>query len=630
LKALGVDLSESFLCWVQIEGNQKSFKVQDIGFEIRSPEKKLKEGNEKEGNKEQQLLPKANRVYLATPSRFCILREISIPFKGRDEIKKTLKYEAESYFQSYSIEDLLVDAVVLEEKDSETKLFVAGCPKNLLSKNLKELQCFDIDPERASLDMELLILASMKSGKIKNGKGSVNLIVSVGLDNTLLGLVVSGEFKSLRTLRYGVDRIIREVEKKTGFQEAAIFQALFKNSEFSSFNKTKASNKKGKPESDIVKDSKESDQVGKSSKPISDELVGVNLEHLIQQSILSFVELVQKELFRFLTGNISGLFPEEIFLTGIGARIPTVINNFEEIFDVPIKKLDLFNKFFESDWRPESEMALAASMGAMGLIQPQINFRQEELKFKKKFDRLKAPISILMFLVIIFLLYTDLNILNGRRIVEESIGVELVNKKKSSRKSKQPPRYTGLLYQIALPDPRRGHVKAYLPNKISDQILRKVSNSTPRKRIKVLLNELKKYKRNLEVKTGFFPELKLESGLSVLVWFSQIIKNAEADPLIGKFLVTSLDLRVGVKISNRYLDVKLIFRGEDFRDQAGAFMKKIQNVINEVSSPFVDFEEKGGGKPFQNSVETGADYTFRLNLKKEIPVSQNLNKKKEG
>jgi len=625
LKALGVYLSGDLFSWVQIEGSSKKILIKGLGVNKigKSPEVNAQDSK----SVEIEDPPQSNRIAFGLPSRMCSLREIKIPFIGKEEIQRTLKFESESYFQGYSIEDIIVDGFVVEESEGETRLFVSSCPKSIIKEFLFSLSSNGVDPELVSLDMELLALASIQLGALSTGQPSTDLIVSIEKDSTIIGLIDNGKLESIRTIRFGVDKIEKQIAKKTGvpledvrvfFQEYPQDLKSAKNSIEKVVDSGAAGFQNESYKGNKIDSVKEK---FKNNKLIGDVLDGV---------VSDFCLHLQKEIYKFLAGGTGALYPVNIFLSGWGLTIPTLKDCAINAFSGKAFLLNLFNRIdSQYGWYPEKETALAAAMGAMGIIHPQTNYRKEEFRFRKKFDRIKTPLAIFIFLLTVFVLYADLNILNGIKTVEEGIGVAIAQRRKGRRISKQLPRYTGLLYQIALPDPRRGHVKAYLPSKVSDNILKKIKNSTPRNRVKILLNELKRYRKKLETQTGYFPELKLESGLAVLVWFSRIIKRANEDPGIANFLVVSIELRVGVKKSYRYLEAKVVFRGDNFRDQAALFMKKMDQVSAEDGSPFSGFEEKGGGKPFQNSVTTGAEYIFRINLKDEIPVNQKIDKRGE-
>ena len=625
MKALGLEIVGSNVYWVMLEGSPKAYNVKAFGCKrLEGGEANIEpdglnaENYQPEGESFNQV-PLCNRIGLALSSRNCVLREILIPFAGREEIRKTLKFEAEGYFQSHPIEELIVDAMVVSEGEAETKLFVAGCPKEALGSNLEDLKGLGIDPERVSLDMELLIKATLKLGGVGLESPESFIVLSLDLDQTLIGLIVDGEFRSFRSVRFGLNKVVNEIYRKTGEDKGSIREVLLgQDGKGKSLEKQKGQLfSEGNSDQQVILDNGDSEQLVEP-----EEGQRVYPSRLLEEAFGVFCFALRKEIVRFLAAATEGGGTPKIYVSGAGAIMKGLVAQLESVLETRCQSLNLFESFGYNRFLPEYEKALSASLAELGSIVPETNFRQEEFAFKRKFDKLKSPLAVFAFLVLILLLYMDLNVLRGRRMVEEAIGVKVVSKKKGGRVSRQLPRYSGLLAQIALPDPRSGHIKAYLPGRVSKNILSKIAKSEPEKRVRVLLEELKKYRKSLENKTGYFPELKLESGLAVMVWFSEIIKRAGGSPILNNFLVTSLDLKVGVKKSSRYLDAKLVFRGEDFREKAAEFMKILAEFCQNPQSPFAKFEEKGGGKPFQGTIEPGAIYVFRLVLKEEIPVDQ--------
>ena len=51
----------------------------------------------------------SGQVICSVRAQDCMIREILVPFEDDEKIRKTVKYQAENYFTSLSIDDLIID-----------------------------------------------------------------------------------------------------------------------------------------------------------------------------------------------------------------------------------------------------------------------------------------------------------------------------------------------------------------------------------------------------------------------------------------------------------------------------------------------------------------------------------------
>src|SRR5687768_12639451 len=63
-------------------------------------------------------------VCLAFPCREAVLRTITVPFTGEENIRKVIKFEVEGSIHSHNVDDMVVDFLTLDAQASQTKVLV--------------------------------------------------------------------------------------------------------------------------------------------------------------------------------------------------------------------------------------------------------------------------------------------------------------------------------------------------------------------------------------------------------------------------------------------------------------------------------------------------------------------------
>src|SRR5436190_3307723 len=107
-----------------------------------------------------------SRVVAALDSGDAILREVSLPFKGDDQIRKTVRFEMESLIHNYTIEQLVVAHYKTGETDKGSLLLAAAVPKTVIDKRLKLYQAAGVDPVALDLDVAAVINSMLHAGAI--------------------------------------------------------------------------------------------------------------------------------------------------------------------------------------------------------------------------------------------------------------------------------------------------------------------------------------------------------------------------------------------------------------------------------------------------------------------------------
>src|SRR6187549_2022067 len=142
------------------------------------------------------------RIIGSLDSGDSILREVSLPFKGDDQIRKTVRFEMESLIHNYTIEQLVVSHYKTGETDKGSLLLAAAVPKTVIEKRLKLFQSAGVDPVALDLDVAAVINAMLHAGAIATDEPL--LLVHGTPKFTKLVFIEERRPRSIRTIRFSI------------------------------------------------------------------------------------------------------------------------------------------------------------------------------------------------------------------------------------------------------------------------------------------------------------------------------------------------------------------------------------------------------------------------------------------
>ncbi|MCA8969321.1 MAG: pilus assembly protein PilM [Planctomycetes bacterium] len=587
-KVTGIDIGSSSIKLVEIEGSPRKWRVQRVISLPRSVPHEAEDDTPPPDERELLLsdLKAAlhesgvtkERSFLAVSAAPCVLRTMTLPFKGKEEIRKVLKFEAEGYIHSHPIDDVVVDAVTIAERKDGTELFLVACPKETLGSELKILQKAGCDPEFADLGAALLVEAADELGAFEvvlaDGEEAqsrpeaqpgelqpVDLVLDLGATSVQLIVVRGGALQTVRCLRWGLGRFM--TIDSTGIARA---------------DETK-----------------------------SGELA----------------ERILREAQRYLSGLGLDGGARRIFVSGGGARWPGLPEAIAATSGTTVEILDLLLRAGSTEGEGgDCDVALAAAVAGLNPARRTFNFRQEEVAFRPKFDRLKVPIAFAMLIATVLLAGLAWAKFQKITRIEQQIGV--IQPVEEGKRTPKFPSYNGLVYPLLQPAPG-ARIKGYLRPEHAEKVLSAAAKATTESRTAVVKNELRKIYEDLQERTGVYSDLPSESGLSILQRFSEIVDRASKNERVGRFMIVSIDLQIGAtsRSAGRFR-FEVAFRGQNYIDQNAAFNKIVQDATLEFTkdSPFAKAVYRDE-EPFQSSLDPGGQFTYELDLVNEIPVLQN-------
>ncbi len=366
-RAVGIELTESSARILSLEQNGKKSRILQfheapIPHDPAVPWEARAAAALKQGLADAKI-PRG-RIVCALDSGDAILREVSLPFKGDEQIRKTVRFEMESLIHNYTIEQLVVAHYKTGETDKGSLLLAAAVPKTVIASRLKLYQEAGADPVTLDLDVCAVFGAMLHAGAIDPVEP--HLLVYGTKKFTKLVLIEQGRPRSIRTIRFSMTPAPRAAAR--------------------------ADDLPGTEEAIVVLSEEEARQFGQ----------------LDQETQRSLVGILSKEISRFLLGNAASANPAHILLSGefedraaagmleAATRIPVRTFNL-------VEALDAEQAGAVRDRSSAMGVALGLALKGAGIDPLGMDFRQDEFQYRRKFEAIRNTAAITAQLVIIFL-----------------------------------------------------------------------------------------------------------------------------------------------------------------------------------------------------------------------------------
>lgn len=376
-KAVGVELNESRVKVIAVEANSKRTRILAYHEEaIPVDPAKTWDVLAVESLKKAFTASKISRgkVVASIDSGDAILRDVSLPFKEEDKIRKTIHAELESLIHNYTIEDLVVDYFKTGETDKGTVLMAAAVPKALVEKRLALFTQGGLDPVSLDLDVSALFNTFAHVGAIDTDDP---LLVLYGTPKyTKILLVEKKRPTSIRTIRFSMptkESIAKEQEER---KKASMWETH-------------------EVEHEIPIVVLEDDEHAKFS----------DLDFDTQSSLM---EILAKEISRFLLANAATASPTKILLTGEYEN-EDAAHLLEAATAIPVKTFDLLevvdHPFAKDGGNRSAKVAVPLGLALKGCDVDVLgmDFRKERFSYGKKFETLKTTAFVTVELIIVFL-----------------------------------------------------------------------------------------------------------------------------------------------------------------------------------------------------------------------------------
>lgn len=140
---------------------------------------------------------------LCVGTEYCLMRVITIPFRGRRRVAAAVGYELEPHL-AFPIEELLLDFHIVGEFEGETDVFAVGMRRAHLEEQQAILEAAGVDAEAVTVDAAALTGLWLVSGKRTKG---LNAILHVRKNASSIVVVYNKRIAYCRHLPCGASQL---------------------------------------------------------------------------------------------------------------------------------------------------------------------------------------------------------------------------------------------------------------------------------------------------------------------------------------------------------------------------------------------------------------------------------------
>lgn len=321
-------------------------------------------------------------VVASVRAQDCMIREITVPFTADDKIRKTVKYQAENYFTSLSIDDLIIEYSKFSEGEDRSKLLVAGIKKSLVGRRLELLEEIGVDPQSIDLDVAALFNTYAHLGAFENLGAA--LLVEVKSETLKVGVIEEGKLRLARAIRMRLGSM-----KLDALQPKGLGGTMG-----SGVYRSQAEESARLPV--VILDEGDDDHFSLEDSGIT-EVEREGLLHRVFMEIDRTVASVQ------LTSEI-----DKIYLTGSSCVLEGIEQVFSEHFEIDAERIDVGAKLGgkgglkKGSVSIEGGTAIGLALKGLGIDHAGMDFRQEEFGYKGAFAQVKKGVACLLTLLFAF------------------------------------------------------------------------------------------------------------------------------------------------------------------------------------------------------------------------------------
>jgi len=341
-----------------------------------------------------------------------ILRSISVPFLGDDQIRKVYRFEAESHLHACSLEEVVLDYFKTGESRDRSDLLVFAVRKALLRKQLDLLEESGIDPMLVDLDVLALFNMLTATGMLEDDRAT--LLLDVGRNVTNILLADGKTLALVRSIRVGVlPKPATPAPEAPGAEGAP-------EPEGGGSEEDEPLEVDVTLENDyLIVDEEDFEDSGADAAEAAAE--GTATEPAGGTG-LTGMDRILTELQRCL---VSARFERpigRILLAGEGSLLEGFPEVLEREFEVPVEDLDFTGRVAADLGESEMEsfstnggIALGLAVKLLGVDPIGVNFRQDEFRFQRAFEQVKIVLSCCVSLVAILFLIVLAFLLERKR-----------------------------------------------------------------------------------------------------------------------------------------------------------------------------------------------------------------------
>ncbi|MBI4586042.1 MAG: pilus assembly protein PilM [Planctomycetes bacterium] len=410
-------------------------------------------------------------VVVSLDAKDCIIREIVMDFTKESDIQRTIKFEAENYLVTMDVDDMVLEYLKVGEQNGKSQLILVAARHQAIADRLALFQEAGVDPVAMDLDVTALFNAFTLAPVYK--PDSTCLVIDMGKTTTKVLFIDKGKLKKVRSLRMGAylgARAHRQIAEpvgagaKTLAGAASGFQLLDASSIEARFDEIENALRRLDPlggdplggslhgdgdEPIAILSDEEYEKVTELEKNLStasangsttsagaEGIAGAGEGNAPSEELRyrQFLDHLGLEIQRTFTTSLLESPIDLICLTGGMSAREEARQYFQENFDVETIHLDFGSgDSFEIDSRITDERlvevnrlgALAVGLAAKELGRDRIgfDFRQNQFRYERRFEKLKFPLLLTAVLLCACFLQAAVDLWNEYRSLDYKIGV---------------------------------------------------------------------------------------------------------------------------------------------------------------------------------------------------------------
>jgi len=400
-KSVGIDLGSHSLKILGLDTSGKRFKISSF-FNHPNPSTP-EEGTVSHlitSTFKENKLPR-DMVVMGFDAYTSIIRELSVPFKNPDQIRKIIKYESEGHLFSFGIDEVIIDFVKVRENADTSDLIVFGVVKDILREKIRTVEEAYVDP--LSADIDLLAHYNSLSLTPYMEEHPTLALLDIGFQSTKILVVSEGRPILLRGMRGGMSSIINAIKQETDSTlPAAEEKVRLRLPEIAG---SLPGSDGGEELVVVVQDDEDLPESSDMDR---------GREDLENEFLADRVTTLRTKIVRELNRSLARLKTDKpvdcILLTGGGSLIPGLGEEITRSLNItarPFDILDHVDHTFTDEERARVEPFISVSIGLalkqLGKDASGTEFRREELAFQKRFEQIKVPLTLCLIFLLMFL-----------------------------------------------------------------------------------------------------------------------------------------------------------------------------------------------------------------------------------
>ena len=397
-KQLAIDFNRLRVRALEIEGSGRSPKVKSFASAEIPAAEPGEDANQLLGDACAGLIKGHKLVRdpaaMALGSYECTFREMDLPFSNHDQIEKVLKFEAESHLHMYNIDEVVVEYIKLNETRDGSHLLVMANEKVAIRSRVAALDRGGVDPQFADIHINALYTCLRECGLLQPveptvddeeegaaavAEEQVQVVVECDHDVTHLLVVRNGQLRAARAIRLAA-RALEEHEPVPVSPDDEV----------------------GSDDEFVVLEM--DDEVGEADDgdagPVADGGIETPNKRII--TTRNFFGKLRREIQRTLFPLGLTEAEPQVLVLGPACRETRFVERLrvELGWSVEVvRPFDLIDHDLDPAVAEEANAEGAAALGvALRLLRPQVSqvdFRQEDVRYAKKFDHLRVVLTCL-------------------------------------------------------------------------------------------------------------------------------------------------------------------------------------------------------------------------------------------